>query len=57
MSAEAKFYRDHQGDGLGVGATPLQVFAREMLAPGKRYALVAEHLCLSRRMQVAVLRK
>jgi hypothetical protein len=44
MSAEAKFYKDHYGAGVGVGATPLKVFAREMLAPGKRYGLVAEHL-------------
>jgi SAM-dependent methyltransferase len=44
MSAEAKFYKDHYGNGVGVGATPLEVFAREMLAPGKRYRLVAEHL-------------
>lgn len=29
---------------VGVGATPLDVFAREMLASGKRYGLVAEHL-------------
>lgn len=44
MNPEAKFYRDHYGNGVGIGATPLQVFAREMLAPGKRYGLVAEHL-------------
>jgi SAM-dependent methyltransferase len=44
MSAEAKFYKAHYGGGVGVGATPLEVFAREMLAPGKRYGLVAEHL-------------
>jgi SAM-dependent methyltransferase len=44
MSAEAKFYKDHYGTGVGVGATPLEVFAREMLAPGKRYGLVVEHL-------------
>ena len=43
-SAEAKFYKDHYAGGVGVGATPLDVFAREMLAPGKRYGLVAEHL-------------
>jgi SAM-dependent methyltransferase len=44
MTAEAKFYQDHYLGGLGVGATPLDVFAREALAPGKRYGLVAEHL-------------
>jgi len=44
MSAEAKFYKDHYAGGVGVGATPLEVFAREMLAPGKRYGLVTEHL-------------
>jgi SAM-dependent methyltransferase len=44
MSAEFKFYKDHYAGGVGVGATPLAVFAREMLAPGKRYGLVAEHL-------------
>ena len=44
MNAEAKFYKDHYAGGVGVGATPLEVFAREMLAPGKRYGLVAEHL-------------
>jgi SAM-dependent methyltransferase len=44
VSAEAKFYKDHYAGGVGVGATPLEVFAREMLAPGKRYGLVAEHL-------------
>jgi SAM-dependent methyltransferase len=44
MSAEAKFYRDHYGKGVGVAATPLEVFAREMLAPGKRYGMVAKHL-------------
>jgi SAM-dependent methyltransferase len=44
MSAEAKFYKDHYAGGVGVGATPLEVFAREMRAPGNRYGLVAEHL-------------
>jgi SAM-dependent methyltransferase len=44
MSAEAKFYKDHYAGEVGVGATPLEVFAREMLAPGKRYGLVAERL-------------
>lgn len=44
MSAEAKFYRDHYSCGLSVGATPLDVFTREALAPGKSYGLVAEHL-------------
>jgi SAM-dependent methyltransferase len=44
MSAEAKFYKNHYAGGVGVGATLLEVFAREMLAPGKRYGLVAEHL-------------
>ena len=44
MSPEAKFYKDHYARGAGVGATPLEVFAREMLASGKRYGLVAEHL-------------
>jgi hypothetical protein len=44
MSAEAKFYKDHYAGGVGVGATPLRVFPREMLAPGKRNRLVAEHL-------------
>lgn len=44
MSAESRFYKDHYAGGVGVGATPLDVFAREMLAPGKRYGLVAEHL-------------
>jgi hypothetical protein len=44
MSAEAKFYKAHYEGGVGVGATPFEVFAREMLAPGKRYGLVAEHL-------------
>jgi cyclopropane fatty-acyl-phospholipid synthase-like methyltransferase len=44
MSAEADFYKAHYGGGVGVGATPHKVFAREMLAPGKRYGLVTEHL-------------
>src|SRR5437667_9479761 len=44
MSAEAKFYERHYGKGVGIGATPLEVFARDMLAPGSRYRLVAEHL-------------
>src|SRR5215469_4558066 len=44
MSAEEKFYKDHYAGGVSVGATPLEVFAREMLGPGKRYGLVAEHL-------------
>lgn len=44
MSAEADFYKNHYGSGVRVGATPLDVFAREMLAPGRRYGLVAEHL-------------
>ena len=43
MSAEAKFYQGHYA-GVRVGATPLELFAREMLAPGSRYGLVAEHL-------------
>jgi SAM-dependent methyltransferase len=42
MSAEGKFYRTHYG--ISVGVTPLDVFAREMLGPGKRYWLVSEHL-------------
>jgi hypothetical protein len=44
MSAEAKFYNDHYAGGVSVGAPPLEVFAREMFAPGKRCRLVAEHL-------------
>src|SRR5262245_458720 len=44
MSVEAKFYRAHYGGGIGAGATPLEVFARDMLAPGKRYGLVTEDL-------------
>jgi len=44
MSTEAKFYKDHYAGGVGVGATPLEVFAREMLGHNKRYGLVAEHL-------------
>jgi SAM-dependent methyltransferase len=44
VSAEPKFYKDHYSGGVGVAATPLDVFAREMLAPGKRYGLVAERL-------------
>jgi SAM-dependent methyltransferase len=44
MSAEAKFYKTHYGGGVDVGVRPLDVSAREMLAPGKRYSLVAEHL-------------
>jgi SAM-dependent methyltransferase len=44
MRAEAKFYKDHYAGGVSVGATPTEVFARETLAPGKRYGLVAEHL-------------
>ena len=48
MSAEAKFYKDHYAGGVGVGATSLEAFAREMLAPGKRYGLVAEHLASGR---------
>ncbi len=46
MSAEAEFYRKHYAGGVGVGATPLEVFAREMLAPGKRYGLVTEHILM-----------
>jgi SAM-dependent methyltransferase len=44
MSAEAKFYQDHYAGGLSVGATPLDVFTKEALAPGKHYGLVAEYL-------------
>lgn len=44
MSAEAKFYKNHYAGGVSVGATPLELFVRETLAPGKRYGLVAEHL-------------
>jgi len=44
MSAESNFYRDHYAGGLSVGATPLDVFTRDALAPGKSYGLVSEHL-------------
>ena len=46
MSAEAEFYKKHYAGGVGIGATPLEVFAREMLGPGKRYGLVAEHILM-----------
>ena len=43
-STEARFYKDHYAGGVDVGATSLEVFAREMFGPGKRYGLVAERL-------------
>ena len=46
VTTENQLYRRHYGGGVEVGATPLDVFEREVLAPGKRYALVAE--CLQR---------
>ena len=44
LTIENQFYRRHYGSGVEVGATPLDVFEREMLAPGKRYGLVTECL-------------
>jgi SAM-dependent methyltransferase len=41
---ENQFYRRHYGGGVKVGATPLDAYEREMLAPGKRYGLVTECL-------------
>ena len=46
VMTENQFYRRHYGGGVEVGAAPLDVYEREMLAVGKRYALVAE--CLSK---------
>jgi SAM-dependent methyltransferase len=46
VTTENQFYRRHYGGGVEVGATPLDVFEREMLASGKRYGLVVE--CLSK---------
>ena len=43
MGAEADFYVRHYGGGVPVGATSLRDFEAQMLAPGMRYALVAEH--------------
>src|SRR5262249_31337257 len=46
VTNESQFYRRHYGGGVEFGATPLDIFEREMLAPGQRYGLVAE--CLSK---------
>jgi SAM-dependent methyltransferase len=44
-TAESDFYARHYGGGLmRAGTMPLDQFEREMLAPGKRYSLLAEHL-------------
>jgi SAM-dependent methyltransferase len=44
MTAETQFYQRHYGNGVQIGATVLDVFARDMFAPGKRYSLLIDDL-------------
>ena len=48
VTTENQFYRRHYGGGVEVGATPLDVFEREVLAAGKRYARGRVSLRISR---------
>jgi SAM-dependent methyltransferase len=43
-SAEETYYRAHYGGGVAPNSTPLDVFEREMLGPGKRYHLAIRSL-------------
>jgi SAM-dependent methyltransferase len=44
--SEVGFYKAHYGGGVPIGATPLDEYERDFLAPGKRYSLVTEMLAL-----------
>src|SRR6266852_2150966 len=44
VTAEARFYRRHYGNGVAIGTTALDLFSHDMFAPGKRYRLLVDDL-------------
>ena len=57
MSAANEFYRRHYDGGVEPGTTALDEYARQQLAPGKRYSLVSEYLAKTRRPLLGTARR